>query len=123
MFTYDRPAQLYMFPYVLRKVILPSIAKYGHIYNCACLSLGEPFKLIFPRYVFSNDEIKAVRRKSGMTQSLFAQYMGVSTKTVEAWELGRTHPTGPACRLLDILEQGRATELSFVRQNKAAEGQ
>jgi putative transcriptional regulator len=29
--------------------------------------------------------------------------MGVSKKTVEAWEGGRTHPTGTAFRLLDIL--------------------
>ena len=31
---------------------------------------------------------------------LFAQYMGVSVKTVEAWEAGRNHPVGAACRLL-----------------------
>lgn len=41
----------------------------------------------------------------------------VSKKTVEAWELGRTHPTGPACRLLDILDQGKENELSFVSVN------
>lgn len=41
----------------------------------------------------------------------------VSKKTVEAWELGRTYPTGPACRLLDILDQGKENELSFVSVN------
>lgn len=40
--------------------------------------------------------------------------MGVSKKTVEAWELGRTHPTGAAYRLLEILEQGKENELDFV---------
>ena len=55
-----------------------------------------------------------IRNKSGMTQTVFANYMGVSKKTVEAWETGRTHPTGPAYRLLDILEQGKEKELSFV---------
>ena len=44
-------------------------------------------------------------------------YMGVSKKTVEAWDLGRTHPTGSACRLLDILDQGKENELSFVSVN------
>lgn len=44
----------------------------------------------------------------------FANYMGVSKKTVEAWELGRTHPTGPAYRLISILDQGRQDELSFL---------
>lgn len=41
----------------------------------------------------------------------------VSKKIVEAWELGRTHPTGPACRLLDIHDQGKENELSFVSVN------
>ena len=49
-----------------------------------------------------------------MTQAVFANYMGVSPKTVEAWELGRTHPTGPAYRLLDILAAGKEQEMSFV---------
>lgn len=50
-----------------------------------------------------------------MTQAVFADYMGVSSKTVEAWECGRTHPTGPANRLLDILQEGKEKELSFVK--------
>ena len=49
-----------------------------------------------------------------MTQATLANYLGVSKKTVEAWETGRTHPTGPAYRLLEILEQGKEDELSFV---------
>ena len=60
--------------------------------------------MIAPVKKYSNDEIKAIRNRAGMTQTVFANYMGVSKKTVEAWELGRTHPTGPAYRLLDILE-------------------
>lgn len=70
--------------------------------------------MISPVTKYSNKEIKAIRNKAGMTQTVFANYMGVSKKTVEAWELGRTHPTGPACRLLNILDQGKGNELSFV---------
>jgi putative transcriptional regulator len=58
---------------------------------------------IFPVREYSNTEIRDIRLKAGMTQSVFASYMGVSKKTVEAWEGGRTHPTGTAYRLLDIL--------------------
>lgn len=70
--------------------------------------------MISPVTKYSNKEIKAIRNKAGMTQTVFANYMGVSKKTVEAWELGRTHPTGPAYRLLNILDQGKENELSFV---------
>ena len=40
--------------------------------------------------------------------------MGVSKKTVEAWEGGRTHPTGPAFRLMNILDKESFTETDFV---------
>ena len=74
--------------------------------------------VIMPVKKYTNEEIRSIRNKSGMTQSVFANYMGVSKKTVEAWETGRTHPTGPAYRLLDILEQGKEKELSFVSVNE-----
>ena len=60
--------------------------------------------MIAPVKKYSNDEIKAIRNRAGMTQTVFANYMGGSKKTVEVWELGRTHLTEPAYRLLDILE-------------------
>lgn len=69
---------------------------------------------ITPVKKYTNTEIKAIRNNSGMTQTVFANYLGVSKKTVEAWELGRTHPTGPAYRLIGILEQGKAEELALI---------
>ena len=62
------------------------------------------------------EDIKRIRNEAGMTQSVFAKYMGVSPKTVEAWELGRTHPTGPAYRLIDILSEGKEENLSFIKR-------
>lgn len=50
-------------------------------------------------------EIKGIRKSTGFTQAVFAQYMGVSVKTVEAWEAGRNHPEGAACRLLALTKQ------------------
>lgn len=69
---------------------------------------------IMPIKEYSNKEIREIRIKAGMTQSVFASYMGVSKKTVEAWECGRTHPTGPAFRLLDILATEDLNETDFV---------
>ena len=70
---------------------------------------------IAPIRKFSNTEIRSIRQRACMTQAVFAEYFGVSTKTIEAWERGKTHPTGPACRLLDILASGKEHELSFVQ--------
>lgn len=57
---------------------------------------------ITPVDAFTPQEIKDIRKNTGLTQVLFAQYMGVSVKTVESWESGRNHPEGAACRLLSL---------------------
>lgn len=72
--------------------------------------------MIEPVKKYSNEDIKKIRNNAGMTQAVFANYMGVSPKTVEAWELGRTHPTGPAYRLLDILAENKEDSLSFIKK-------
>ena len=57
---------------------------------------------IVPVETYQADEIKRIRNSTGLTQRSFAEYMGVSPKTVEAWEAGRNHPEGTACRLLAL---------------------
>ena len=54
---------------------------------------------------YGAEDIKRVRRNAGLTQEMLARFMGVSSKTVEAWERGVNRPTGPACRLLSMLEE------------------
>ncbi len=57
---------------------------------------------ITPVEVFTPQDIKDIRNQTGLTQVLFARFMGVSVKTVESWEAGRNHPEGAACRLLTL---------------------
>lgn len=65
---------------------------------------------------FEAAEIKRIRNDLGMTQLLFAGFMGVSTKTVEAWESGRNRPEGPARRILSMLkaDPGLPQKLNIV---------
>lgn len=53
---------------------------------------------------FQANDIKNIRSQLSMTQVVFAELMGVSTKTVEAWESGRNVPDGPARRMLTMLK-------------------
>lgn len=48
--------------------------------------------------------IKKIRKSLNLTQMIFAEALGVSIKTVEAWESGRNRPQGPASRFLQMLE-------------------
>lgn len=48
-------------------------------------------------------EVKIIRKRTGLSQSRFALLIGVSKRTLENWEQGRRHPTGPAKALLKIV--------------------
>lgn len=52
---------------------------------------------------FSSEDIKQIRKQVGLSQILFASSLGVSKKTVEAWERGRNTPAGPSRRLLQLI--------------------
>ena len=48
---------------------------------------------------------KRIREKLRLSQSAFADLMGVSRRTIQDWEQGRRKPQGPAKSLLRIAEQ------------------
>ena len=52
----------------------------------------------------SAEDIKAIRKKLGFTQAVFAAVIGVSTTTVEAWETGTNQPIGPARRMISLIQ-------------------
>lgn len=52
----------------------------------------------------SAEDIKAILKKLGFTQAVFAAVIGVSTKTVEAWETGTNQPIGPARRMISLIQ-------------------
>lgn len=50
-------------------------------------------------------DVVKVRNKLNLSQSAFAAFMGVSVRTLQEWEQGRRHPSGPALSLLRIAEK------------------
>lgn len=69
-----------------------------------------------PLPTFDAESIKSVRSDLGMTQVVFASVMGVSKKTVEAWEEGVNTPSGPSCRLLEMFRTNPNTAHQLVRE-------
>lgn len=68
---------------------------------------------IMPVKDYDAKEIKNIRKKTGLSQKLFAGYMGVSAKTVEAWEAGTNRPSGTASRILNMLEMDAELIVKF----------
>ena len=60
---------------------------------------------IAPLPHYKAQKIKKIRNMLGLSQAKFAYLIGVSKKTVEAWESGRNEPQGPAQRMLMLLEK------------------
>jgi putative transcriptional regulator len=63
-------------------------------------------------------DVKAVREKTGLSQSEFAQMIGVKVKTLQNWEQHRRNPTGAAAALLTIFD--RAPDVAIKALHKAA---
>ena len=59
-------------------------------------------KYITPANITS-DEIKLLREITGMTQKEFAEFVGVSKRTVERWEYSDDEITGPITLIADML--------------------
>jgi putative transcriptional regulator len=61
----------------------------------------------------SGGDISALRRFVGLTQTQFAQAIGISVHTLRNWEQGRRQPDGPAIALLRIA----ARHPRIIREN------
>ena len=66
--------------------------------------------------------IRRLRTRLKMSQAVFARYLNVSTKLVQAWESDRRTPDGPALLLVRLVERNPALVLSswtLVRRGRA----
>jgi DNA-binding transcriptional regulator YiaG len=64
--------------------------------------------------------IKALRRRLGISQRLFAHLMGVSVILEQAWEQGRRFPNSTARRLLDEMRRDPKRWTDMLQPAKAA---
>ncbi len=53
---------------------------------------------------FPEPDVKAIRHDVGFSQSKFAALIGVNLRTLQNWEQGHRHPTGPARVLLRLVK-------------------
>ena len=56
------------------------------------------------------EEIKAIREREHVSQTVFANYLNVTTSLVSKWERGEKKPSGASLKLLSLVEKkGLAT--------------
>ena len=64
---------------------------------------GEDVPARITRVQIPTTDVRAVRRKLGLSQSQFAAKFGFQPATLKNWEQGRTRPDGPARVLLAVI--------------------
>jgi len=64
-------------------------------FDASCLTSVAPL---------SARDIVAIRRRAGVSQSVFAHYLNVQPKLVSEWERGEKRPSGPSLKLLSIVK-------------------
>jgi len=58
-----------------------------------------------PIHEFSAEEIRAMREREGVSQTVFAHYLNVTKESVSQWERGQKKPAGTALKLLSLVER------------------
>ena len=65
-------------------------------FDDACLT---PVQLLTPK------QIRALRAREHVSQTVFANYLNVTPNLVSKWERGEKRPSGPALKLLSLVEK------------------
>lgn len=68
------------------------------------------------RFEYGPMDVKAIRKKTGLSQARFAIIMGVSVRTLQNWEQGHRTPQGPAVSLLRIVEYDPQIALKAIHR-------
>jgi len=58
-----------------------------------------------PQRTFQAADIQRIRKANHVSQAVFAAILGIGKTTVQQWERGLKKPSGPARRLLDLLDR------------------
>ena len=72
------------------------------------VGMREMDRLCLPaRPDYSGPQVRRIRAATRMSQPLFARLLGVDKSSVAQWERGVKRPSGPALRLLEVLDPER----------------
>jgi putative transcriptional regulator len=58
-----------------------------------------------PVHNFTPRQIRALRQREDVSQSVFASYLNVTKDSVSKWERGQKKPAGPSLKLLSLVHR------------------
>lgn len=66
---------------------------------------------------YNPNDVKSTRKLLSASQGMFAKFLGVSIKTVRAWEQGTNTPSDMACRFMDEIRRNPDYWRSRLRES------
>ena len=66
---------------------------------------GDDSKVTVHTFEIEVPDVAKLRKKLKLTQEGFATMLGIPVTTLRNWEQGRRYPTGPARKLLSLIEK------------------
>lgn len=60
---------------------------------------------IAPVPEYSPEQIRTLRDRYHISQSVLAAILNTSLSTIQKWEIGEKHPGGPSLKLINILDR------------------
>ena len=58
-----------------------------------------------PIHDFTAQQIKALREREQVSQTVFAHHLNISKDSISQWERGEKRPAGPSLKLLSLIER------------------
>lgn len=63
-------------------------------------------------------DTKAIRERTGLSQSKFAEKFGLGLRQIQQWEAGTRHPVGPLVHFLQLIDQQPEVVEKVVAQDR-----
>lgn len=58
-----------------------------------------------PIHEFTPAQIRALREREQVSQTVFAHHLNISKDSISQWERGEKRPAGPSLKLLSLIER------------------
>ncbi|AXH99829.1 DUF4065 domain-containing protein [Sporosarcina sp. PTS2304] len=118
----ERPAT-----YNFRKEPFDIIEQYAECSICgedvyheemATHTLQQLSQLYQSKHSFTPEDIKKIRKSTGLTQTLFAKVINMGEATIKRYEAGTSLPDGTQLGILKMLQKNPGVILEFYEENK-----
>ena len=89
----------------IKNMVLESMEDLYKTGSISAITLREVKALALEVKPYAPKSIARLRRKLKLSQAALARFINTSVRTVQKWEQGAKKPSGPALKLLHIIDE------------------